>query len=302
MMNSKDKFMWLSRKYFLIDMAAQTYENWRQDRTLRLGAGLAYYGMFALVPIATLMIGVAAYFYSLSDIQVYVNDVFSQIIGSVFSSNLDGLNEKTADAVNNGFLSGLGLVGIASLFISASFIFVAMQDALDVIWKNPIRLGWRKWIKRYLVAYLIVLLASSLLFIMLVLSSAASIAEYLVPGELPMLESIADVFMSMGSWVVGIFILALISKLLIYRKVSWPVLILGSTITSMLIVVGTWALSVYLTNFAGKSLSGAVGAVLLILIWIYYEAQIILVGAQLTRVIHLNKKRIPILNWKIFNK
>ena len=127
-----------------VDLVKQTHTNWRNDRTLRLGAGLAYYGMFAIVPIITLMVGVAAYFFSFQDIEIFVTDTIGEFFGNDIASTLQGATNDSGEGISQEgeTLAGLGLFGIISLIISASFIFVALQDALDVIWKNSIRLGW----------------------------------------------------------------------------------------------------------------------------------------------------------------
>jgi len=293
---NKHKKLEKFKKILFVDLVIQTYKNWREDRTLRLGAGLAYYAMFAIVPLITLMVGVAAFFYSVQDIQDFTINTINSIFGNELSATFSENQTNTIADESENVLSSLGIIGIASLFITASFIFVALQDALDVVWKNPVRIGFLKWVKRYIWAYIIVLISSLLLFAALVVQSASAVAEYLIPGELILLESIADLLVSIGSWATGILVMALIFKLLIYQKVSWIVLIIGATVTSLLVVVGTWALGLYIINVAGNSLSGAIGAVLLVLLWVYYEAQIILIGAQFMRVIDLNIDRLPILN------
>lgn len=290
MKNSKKSKIISSPPIYLI---RQTYNSWKEDRTLRLGAGIAYYGVFAIVPIATLMVGFAAYFFSTDSIQSFINDTLSNILGNEFSSALAELAQKfNSDSTSTVFF-GSNILGLVALFISASFIFIALQDALDAIWHNPIRKGWRKWILRYLTAYAVVMITSMLLFAGLLVNTVSSIAEYIIPGNLEILENFADAVFSVGSIAVGAIVLALIYKLLIYEKISWSILILSSVITTLLIIVGTILLGYYLSNYAVTSISGAVGALLLIMVWVYYEAQIILVGGQFIKVLNQNKKLLP---------
>lgn len=262
-------------------LTIETYKNWRNDRTLRLGAGLAYYGVFAIVPIMTLMIAVAAYFFSTQDIIMYLQEVLTKIFGSELSNSLSQLVNKLGVESAENTISLSSIVSFVLLLITASFIFVAFQDALDTIWHNPIRLGWKKWIKRYIWAYIVVLLISSLLFSVLLINTMGKLASSFLPGQFIRLENFTELLVNAGSWAMGIVVLAIIYRLMIYHKISWAILIVSSVLTSILIFIGTWLLGYYLSNYSNSSVSGAVGAVLLLLVWIYYEAQIILIGAQL---------------------
>ncbi len=276
-----------------IYLITETYKSWREDRTLRLGAGIAYYGVFAIVPIVTLMVGVAAYFFSTDSIQSYITNNLQNILGSQVSNALSEFIANLKSDKSGSAVASANIVGIIALFISASFIFIALQDALDAIWHNPLRRGWRKWILRYLIAYCVVMLTSMLLFAGLLVNTISTLAESIIPGRLDILENFADVVFSLGSVAVGALILALIFKLLIYQKISWTILILSSTLTTLFIIVGTVLLGFYLSNFAVTSLSGAVGALLLIMVWVYYEAQILLAGGQFMKILHQNEERLP---------
>jgi membrane protein len=280
-------------KILPIYIVLQTYNNWRNDRTLRLGAGLAYYGVFAIVPIFTLMIGLAATFFSTQDINSFLNSALIKIFGTELAQSVNQVLTNITEQSTENTLSSVNIISFLALLISASFIFVAFQDALDTIWHHSIRIGWRKWFKKYLWAYLAVLIISSLLFGVLLINTVGKVAISIAPGEFLAVEALADFLISFSSWGLGIFVLALIFRLLIIKKISWRILILGSAITSLLVVAGTWLLGYYLSNYASGSLSGAVGAVLLLLIWIYYEAQIILIGAQFIKTLENNINRLP---------
>jgi len=281
------------QKLLLVYLVLQTYNNWRKDRTLRLGAGLAYYGVFAIVPILTLMVGVAAAFFSTQDIILFLENTLIRVFGTELSQSITQVLASITEQSVESRLSSLNIISLVALLVSASFIFVAFQDALDTIWHHSIRIGWKKWLKKYLWAYLAVLIISSLLFGVLLINTLGRVAVSIAPGEFVLAEIFANVAVSLSSWAMGILVLALIFRLLIVQKISWRILIIGSTLTSVLVVAGTWLLGYYLNNYAAGSLTGAVGAVLLLLIWIYYEAQIILIGAQLIKTLDENKQKLP---------
>lgn len=280
-------------KFLPVLIIIQTYKSWREDRTLRLGAGLAYYGVFAIVPILTLMVGVATYFFSSADIILYTQEALTKIFGVDLSSALNQVVNKLTTESAEKTVTASSIISLIVLFVTASFIFVAFQDALDTIWHKPIRLGWKKWIKKYIGAYVVVLIISLVLLCGLLINTMGKLAQSFLPGQFVVLENLAGLVVSLSSWALGILVLALIYRLMIYQKISWIILIISSAITSILIVLGTWCLGFYLSNYADSSVSGAVGAVMLLLIWIYYEAQIILIGAQLIKILDKNRKKLP---------
>jgi membrane protein len=271
----------------------QTYKNWRNDRTLRLGAGIAYYGVFAIIPIITLMLGLAAYVYSTQDVKNFVNEVLVRILGSNVVDSVRQIVENISSSDIEGTVTGTSIIGVVGLIVTASFIFVAFQDAMDAIWGNKVRLGMKAWLKRYIWAYIVVLVSSTLLVAIFLVNSVGSLLSSLFPGQLVFVEYIENIAVTSAAWVVGILVLSVIYKLLIYKKISWKIVILGSAITSVLIFVGTWGLGIYIRLYGGSSISGALGAVLLLLVWVYYEAQIALVGAQFIKTLHENKNKLP---------
>lgn len=279
-----------------IKIIINTYTNWRDDRTIRLGAGIAYYGVFAIVPVFTLMFAVAAFFYSVQDIQIFIGDSLGRILGEDLLNAINLiLNRVITDEVQNTAI-GAGIIGVIALLISASFMFVALQDAFDVIWHNPVRLGFKKWIRKYAWSYIVVVVLSLLLLSAILLRTAATYITSVFPDQLIAFEWIGNVAITIATWALGVFVLALIYKLLIYESVAWRIILFGATITSFLIYIGTWLLSVYISNYGGSSVSGTLGTVLLLLVWIYYEAQIVLAGAQFIKTLQQHKKNLPWLH------
>jgi membrane protein len=271
----------------------ETYKNWRKDRTLRLGAGLAYYGVFTIVPILTLMIGFATYFFSTQDITLFAQETFNRIFTSELSEFLSNLVTSITRESAKNEIAISSIISLGVLVAAGSLIFVAFQDALDTIWHKPLRLGWKKWLKKYLWAYIVVMIVSLILLAVLTINAIGNIAINLLPGQFSILENFANFLVSVSTWLLGIIVLTIIYKVLISHKISWRIIIFSSTITTVLVVIGTSLLGLYISNFAGGSLSGAVGAILLLLVWVYYEAQIILVGAQLIKTLDENKSKLP---------
>jgi membrane protein len=261
-----------------------TYARWRDDRTIRLGAGLAFYGVFAIIPLLTLSIALAQIVFSKAQVESALGDVFV----SLFGSDAEPLANAIVEALDStGAAVSVGLVGFISLIVAASLMFVALEDALNVIWDIPPEHGMHNLVRRYGMAYLVVILTGSLLIAALVVQAVAGLAEQAVPGEMTVLESLADLITVLGSWALGVAALALLFHVLPQANVPWHAALTGAAITAAFIALGTWALGEYIDRIGTSSLAGAAGAVLLVTVWIYYTAQILLAGSVLTRVLTL---------------
>ena len=179
----------------------------------------------------------------------------------------------------------LGLVGFGVVLVSASFLFLALQDALNVIWEAPVQVGLRVSVRRRLLAFAISLGVAFYFIAGFVIQAIVGLAQRLVPGEVTVVESLAEVITTAGSWALGIIAIAALFRLLPYVKVRWPDAIIGATITAGLVALGTSLIGAYVSRFAGSSITGAASSVVAFLVWVYYQAQILLGGAVLTKVI-----------------
>ncbi|HSL74009.1 MAG TPA: YihY/virulence factor BrkB family protein [Ilumatobacteraceae bacterium] len=272
-----------------VDVLGQTYRAWLDHRTIRLGAGLAYYGLFAIVPVLAVSISVASIFFAREDVQDYLTGQLTALLGDDAASVGEALAELL-DGV--GSLVGLGVIGAASLLLAASLVVVALQDALDTIWEHPVRSGLRRTVMRRIVAFAVVAAAGAVLVLSFALNSISALFARIVP-DVPVVRSLGEVVGVAVTWVLGIGVLALLFRYLTETRVPWRSVLPGAAVTALLVAVGTMAIGAYLRRYAGSSLLGATGSVFLVLLWIYYEAQIILAGAEFTRVLTLRTDRSP---------
>ncbi len=278
-MTSKDpeRRPWIAA---LAEVVASTYENWRNARTIRLGAGIAYYGLFALVPAVTLSVVIARTLVDQAALEDVVRDIGERLSveDDAVAALIDELNRTSTQAT-------LGLIGFASLLFAATIVFVAVEDAFDEIWELPVRSGVRANLRRRGVAVLVVSGGAILIVLTQVINTIAGLIDSLVPGTDSVLARLPDVFSMVSGWVVAIAMLVTTYQLLTREKLSTLALAIGSLATAVLLLIGTSLLGVYLNNVATPSIGGAAGTVFVVLLWLYYVAQIVLVGAHLIRVI-----------------
>jgi membrane protein len=267
------------------EVVVETYQQWRNHRTIRLGAGIAYYGLFALVPLLAVGLALAGLVVSKSDVQSYLADSLSTLLGVDADAVATALSEVLD---GTGTLTGLGIVGAASLVLTASLLVVALQDGFNTIWERPVRSGLRQSILRRLVAFAVVAGAGAVIVVSFAINAVSGILATLVP-DVPILESLQELFGLAASWALGISVIVLLFRFLTDVRVPWRQAVIGGAVTAVMVAIGTVLVGAYLRRYAASSLVGVTGSVFLTLLWIYYEAQIVLVGAEFTRVLTLRR-------------
>ncbi|MCP5034764.1 MAG: YihY/virulence factor BrkB family protein, partial [Actinomycetia bacterium] len=255
---------------------------WRQDRTMRLGAGLAYYALFTIVPLVLLTIALGARILDNQDVEAYIAEGLAGITGvdpdRVATSLTDELSRRAGGP-------SMGVVGFVTLLLTSSLVFLALVDAIDAIWHMPVKSGMRETVRRRLMAFLLVLATGGVVIASFALSAVAGAAEAAIPGDIPALDQLATLISSLASSVVLALALTLLLRFLSPDPLLWRIALPVGAITSILLTAGTWLLGWYMRTWGAPSIPGTFGAMLLTLTWIYYEAQIILVGVQLSKVL-----------------
>jgi len=262
-----------------VEVATTTYGNWRRARTIRLGAGIAYYALFALIPFLTLSIVLAQWIVGESEVASVIDDLVDR--AKIDPSVADAL---TVEIQRTSTQTSLGAIGLGSLVFTGVLVFFALQDAFDEIWNLPVTSGWRSLLRR-LTALIVVASGAMVIVLVLVLSTVAGLLDSFVPGAGAVEDALSVLVEGVGAWAILILGVALVFQVLTRPRLgTWPLLI-GAASTSLLLAIGTSVLGWYLEHFGSTSLSGAAGGVLLVLVWLYYVSQMVLVGAHFTRVL-----------------
>jgi membrane protein len=271
---------------FMSKVVAEAYDDWRSGRTIRLGAAIAYYALFAIVPIIAVIAALASFVFSSIDVQ----DAVGRVSGDLLDTGQQvTVANAVADEIDRASTrAGLGLIGLVSLLLASSLLFVALQDAFNLIWKVPVRRGIRVSARRRLVSFLVVLGLAAILVAILAVRAVGTALRKIFP-ELP---GAVDVLLDIGERLGSVFVLALVTALLLRVLGPVPVrfraLAIGAGTTAVFLVLGIEVLGVYLDKVFTTSLAAAASGVLLFLVWLYYVAQILLAGAHLTRSLDQN--------------
>lgn len=267
----------------VFNLLRATYQNWRSDRAIRMGAGLAYYALFAAVPLISSALAVAGLVFSQSQMEAFLVDSLEVLLTDV-SVDLRNLTNTFVETIDrNATIGSLGIVGLISGVFAASLLFVALQDSLNTIWDIPVESGIRQSIRRRALAFGIVLLSGLALIASLAVQAIALVVDEVFSSELEALDVFSNLFVTATTWAVAVAALGLLFQLLTRDHLAWRHVFITAAITAVLLVVGTWATGIYFSNFGATTLTGVSGGVLVVLLWFYYLAQIFIAGAELLK-------------------
>ncbi|MEM8673750.1 MAG: YihY/virulence factor BrkB family protein [Cyanobacteria bacterium P01_G01_bin.67] len=262
----------------------ETFQEWQEDKASRIAAALAYYTVFSISPLLVIIVAIAGAFFGEQTAQAQITDQLTDLVGE------DGVKPILL-ALNN--MSQPKIRGIASLIsigvliLGASGIFAQLQDALNTVWNvkpEPGRGGISNFIRKRIYSFLMVLVIGLLLILSLVLSAVVStLNKYRIeflPGSANLWENL-DFFVSLGLLT---FLFCLMFKYVPDVKIAWKDVVVGSVITALLFLFGKFLLGVYISKGSLGSAYGAAGSLIVFLAWVYYSAQIVLLGAEFTQV------------------
>ena len=256
---------------------------WFADNAPRFGAALAFYTLFSLAPVLIVAVSVTGFVFGEQTAQREIVRQFQGLIGAQGATAIETIIQNTNQPALGVFATTLGLLAI---LLGASGAFIELQDALNTIWKVDTRTNsfWMVVLRQRVFSLGLVVATGFLLLTSLVVTAGLSAAETFASNLLPvsglLLESINLVF-SFGMITI---LFAIIFKFVPDTTISWRDVRMGAAVTSLLFTVGKVLIGLYLGHSALTSVYGAAGSLVVFLTWIYYSAQILLFGAELTHV------------------
>ncbi|HKA23001.1 MAG TPA: YihY/virulence factor BrkB family protein [Blastocatellia bacterium] len=272
--------MSLSRLKYLVTAA---YGEWSEDNASRLAAALSFYAALSLPPLLIIVLGIAGFVFGreaatgqlVAEMRTFFGYERAQIIQDIIASA-------------NGPASGLvsTIVGVIILLFGASGVFSALQDGLNTVWTSSAKggRGLVGVIKDQFLSFAMVFGLGFLLLVSLVISTLLSaLGENLFEGV-----TAPAIAVEVGNFILSflflIILFGLMYKILPDVEIGWNDVWIGALITALLFTLGKLGLGIYLGRSTFASAYGAAGSFVVILVWIYYSAQIVFFGAELTQV------------------
>ncbi|MGH9630081.1 MAG: YihY/virulence factor BrkB family protein [Bryobacteraceae bacterium] len=263
-----------------------TVDNWFKDNVPRLGASLAFYTMLSLAPLLIVVIAVAGFFFGREAAE-------GQLVGQI----QDVVGRRSAEAIETmmrgAYRPAAGIVatvlGMVTLAFSATTAVGELRNALNIIWCVPERQSASRVqsligvLRDRTYAFGIVLGVGFLLLVSLAVNAGVSAMGSYFGDLLPIPEWVLQAVNFLLSFAVVAFLFALIYKIVPDIHLEWRDVALGAVITSLLFSIGKFLIGLYLGKAGVASAYGAAGSLVILLLWVYYSAQIFFFGAEFTR-------------------
>ena len=270
----------LSQWWMLI---RETVTAWLVDYAPSMGAALSYYTVFSMAPTLLIVISVAGLLFGADAVRGEIIGQLSYLMGpqaaATIQQVLASLHQPARGAA--GTLIGVGLV-----LAGATSVFSELQNALDRIWKASAResSGILSLIRARLVSFAMILGIAFLLIVSLVVSAAISALGKWWAAAFGRWELLAQTVNGLVGFLITMASFAAIYRLIPRVAIRWGDVWLGAAVTSLLFTVGRLLIGIYIGRTGIASLFGAAGSLVIVFVWVYYSAQIFLLGAEFTRV------------------
>lgn len=254
---------------------------WSEHHASRIGAALAFYTVFSLGPILLLAVAVAGFFFGQGNARGEIYQQISAMIGPQAAAEVQMIlthaHRPTAGVVATA-------ISVVTLLLSADTALVELKSGLDEIWSVPAesRRWYWSYLRTRLLSMALILALGALLLASLLFSAALGALETLSRGIF-IVGIVLRWTNSLISFGLAALLFATVYKVLPGVRLAWKDVAAGALITAVLFTAGKYAIGVYLGSSTVASTYGAAGSVIVVLLWVYYSAQVFLLGAELTR-------------------
>jgi membrane protein len=257
---------------------------WSDDYAPSMGAALSYYSVFSMAPLLVIVISIAGLVFGAEAARGEVFGELRGLMGDESAKAIEALLESVGKP-STGVVSAL--IGVAVLLVGATTVFGELQDALDRIWRAPARDrsgGLWSLIRSRLLSFGMILGIAFLLMVSLVLSAGISALGHWWSSAFIGWEVLLQIVNLVVGFALTTGVFAMIYKLMPRVAVRWHDVWLGAAITALLFSVGRLLIGLYIGKSGIASGFGAAGSIAIVFVWVYYSAQIFLLGAEFTWV------------------
>lgn len=261
-----------------------TFKGFNEDKGLKLSASLAYYTIFSIGPLLLLIMSLVSVFYGGDAIR---NKLFGELNGLLGASAAAQIQEIVKNITFSGKTNFALIASIVTLVIGATSVFIEIQDSLNMIWKLKAKpkKGWLAFLRNRLLSSSLIISLGFLMVVTLIVNGAI---EALMDVIRQRFSSIAEILMYVINLVISFSVImilfGIIFKFLPDAKIKWRHVRSGAIFTAILFLAGRYVIGLYIRQTATESTYGAAGAIVVLMVWIYYSAVILYIGAEFTQV------------------
>jgi membrane protein len=268
----------------LWSMARESVSAWVDDFAPSMGAAIAYYTMFSMAPMLLIILAIAGFFFGREAASDQLYAQIGGLVGDDSARAIQGLVDSASNPKEGAIAT---IVSVVLLLIGATTVFAELQTDLDRVWKAPAAKkdeGLWSMVRGRLLSLGLVVSMGFVMLVSLVISAALSALGSWWGGLFGELEWLLQLVNALVSFAVITVMFALMYKILPRVSIGWHDVWIGAAVTALLFTIGKLLVGLYLGKASVASSFGAAGSLAVILVWVYYSAQIFLLGAEFTWV------------------
>ncbi len=281
---------------------SDVFDKWMDDKAPKLGAAVAFYTIFSLAPLLLISISLSGIIFGEDAARGKIVEEVQGLIGRNGAEIIQTAIKGASD-MESGIIAAI--ISLITLFIGATAVFVELQDSLNMVWNikpKPGRGIIKGLIRDRLISFSMVVGIGFLLLVSLIISAALSaLTDYMSEHIFAIPASILQLANIIVSLFIFFLVFSMIFKVLPDVEIHWSDVWMGALVTAVLFELGKYLIGLYLGNSSYSSTYGAAGSLVILLLWVYYSAQIVFLGAEFTQV-YSNKFGSGILPSKHFEK
>ena len=261
-----------------------TVMQWVEDQPFQLASSLSYYTLFSLAPLLIIVIAIAGLAFGHETAQQQIVGTIQGMIGQQSAEAVQGMIQNASSQPKTGMISAI--IGVLALILGAGGVVGQLQTSLNTIWGVTAKSGQGVWgfVRQRFISFSMVLAIGFLLIVSLVVSAIVSSFSQFIGTYFGGAEVLAHGLDLLVSFLLVTALFAMIYKFLPDVKIEWRDVWIGAALTSILFTVGKFLIGLYLGHSAVSSTYGAAGALITVLLWVYYSALIFFLGAEFTQV------------------
>jgi membrane protein len=263
------------------DLLAETYNAWSEAEAARMGAALAYYTMLSLAPLLILIIGVASLIWDAEAVSGELARQLESFVGVQAAATIQALIRNSS--VKGGGITA-SVIGFLTLALGATSVVAELRSSMNKLWTIKERSGLLSLLRQRSYAFLVIVIAGLLLLASILVSAAVAAMGSFFGNLLPVPEWVLQVINFLISLLFITAVFATLFKTLPKIALEWHDVLLGAAFTAALFTVGKTVIGIYLGKAGFSSTFGAAGSLVIVLVWVYYSAQLFFFGAEFTRI------------------
>jgi membrane protein len=269
----------------ILSLLQETFKGWQEANGSLLAAALAYYTITAMAPLLVISVSVAGLVYDEKVVRYLVASEMSKVVGAQGANLTLTIFESAGQTHVGGLATGLSLL---VMVYAASMLFVRLKQAINALWgiaPHPEK-GWIVRLRTHFLSLLMVLMIGLILLVSMTVSTFLVFVNHYL-AAVPQLAQVFQKLPEADFWIVFLLFAILFTiafKTLPDVQIAWRDVWLGAAVTGLIFTLGEFVIGYYLARMNPGGAFGAASSVIVILIWVYYSMQLILLGAKFTEV------------------